>query len=181
MSRIAPLTDDQAPAASAPLLEGVTKKLGKAPNLFRTLAHAPAGLAGYLGLSETLAGGNLSGADRERIALVTAEQNSCDYCLAAHTAIGKGAGLSNEEILAARGGGSGDPKSAALLAFATKVVAERGRVDDADLGAFRAAGYTDGDAMEVIANVALNTFTNYANHLADTEVDFPAAPELART
>ncbi len=179
MSRIESLSDDAAPAAARPLLEGVAKKLGKAPNLFRTLAHSPAGLGGYLGLSETLSGGLLDAQDRERVALITAQENTCDYCLAAHTAIGKGAGLDNEEILAARSGHSADSKVNALLVFTGKVVRDRGRISDADLEAFRKAGYSDGDAIEVIANVALNTFTNYTNHLAETEVDFPAVPELA--
>ncbi len=38
---------------------------------------------------------------------------------------------------------------------------------------FRAAGLTDAEITEVIANVALNVFTNYFNLVAKTELDFP--------
>jgi uncharacterized peroxidase-related enzyme len=180
MGRIQPVTLQNAPEASMPLLEAVTQKFGKIPNVIGTLAQAPAGVAAYLGMSEALGEGELSGAERERIALVVAQENSCDYCLAAHTAIGKTVGLSAEEAIAARGGDASDPKQKALVTFAQAVVKQRGFVEDAQLEAFRAAGYTDGHVIEVLAAVALNTLTNYVNHVAETQVDFPAAPELAK-
>ena len=181
MSRIQPLTNAAAPAESKPLLEAVEKKLGKAPNLFRTLAHSPAALQAYLGTSESLGAGSLSAQARELIALAVGEANGCDYCLAAHTTIGGMVGLNREQMEQARRGTSDDPKLAALLKFTTQVVEARGRVGAPELEAFKGQGWTDGDAIEVVANVALNTLTNYVNHLADTEVDFPAAPALSTT
>ena len=178
MTRIQPVTLDRAPEASRPLLEGVNKKLGMVPNLYATLAHSPAALSATLGLGQALGGGLLTTAEQERIALLTGQTNSCDYCVAAHTVIGKGAGLSEAETVQSREGRSEDPKAQALLDFTRAVLDQRGFVETTQLEAFRAAGYTDGHAMEVIANVAKNFLTNYANHLAETQVDFPAAPEL---
>lgn len=178
MARIQPVTADNAPADSKPLLQAVQKKMGGVPNVLGTLANAPAALQSYLDLSEALSKGNFSAGERERIALAIAETNDCGYCLAAHTKIGKGAGLSEEETLHARRGEGSDPKNAALAAFAAKVVESRGNPTEADLEAFKGAGWTDAHVIEVIAHVALNTLTNYTNHIAETEVDFPAAPEL---
>jgi uncharacterized peroxidase-related enzyme len=178
MARIQPLTLATAPAGSRPLLEAVTKKLGRTPNLFLTLAHSPAALQSYLQQSEALSHGLFSAAERERIALAVAEANGCDYCLAAHTALGKGAGLDPAEVQAARRGASSDPKQAALARFARTLAAERGVVSDAGLEAFLAAGWSRAQAVEAVAVVGINLLTNYVNHLAATEVDFPQAPVL---
>ncbi|MEB5091642.1 carboxymuconolactone decarboxylase family protein, partial [Pseudomonas aeruginosa] len=104
MTQIAPLTIDTADAATAATLKAVKAKLGMVPNLFATLAHAPAALNGYLGLSETLGTGRLNASQREIVALAAGQANRCQYCLSAHTLIGKGAGLSAEAIAAARTG-----------------------------------------------------------------------------
>ena len=107
------------------------------------------------------------------------EANACGYCVAAHTASGQRAGLTEEETKEARRVASPDGKDQAALAFARKVAEDRGVVADADLERIRRAGYNDGEIAEIVANVALNIFTNYFNHVAGTEVDFPAAPDLA--
>lgn len=178
MARIQPLTQDNAPAASQPLLEAVKKKMGMVPNLLGTFAQAPAALSTYLNVSETLGGGLLEAPERERVALAVGQANSCDYCLAAHTMIGKGAGLSVDETLQAREGRSADPKQAALALFAKEITENRGNVTDEQLSAFKSAGWSDAHVLEVITHVAFNTLTNYTNHIAQTQIDFPAAPEL---
>lgn len=178
MSRIQPLDLTTAPAASRPLLEAVRSKMGKVPNLLGTLAHAPAALQSYLSLGDALGAGALSATERERIALAVGEANACDYCLAAHTMISRGAGLDADEALLARQGDGSDPRSAALARFAARVTESRGNVTDDELRAFKAAGWEDAHVLEVIAHVALNTLTNYTNHIAATEVDFPVAPAL---
>ena len=178
MARINPVDQASAPAASQPLLDAVQKKMGMVPNLLGTFANAPVALQSYLSLSEILGGGDLSASDRERVALAVGEANSCDYCLAAHTMIGKGAGLSEEETLLARQGSGSDDKSAALARFAVQVTETRGNVSTEQIDAFKSAGWSDAHVLEVIAGVALNTLTNYTNHIAATDVDFPAAPSL---
>ena len=174
--RIAPLDPASADPAVAATLAAVKAKLGVVPNLFRTFARAPATLNGYLAFSDALAGGRLDAGRREIVALAVAQANSCGYCLAAHTLIGKGAGLSEADIRAARSGASADAADAALAVFARQLTERRGVVDDEDLAAFKLAGFDDGHVLEVVALVALNTLTNYVNHVAGTVVDFPAVP-----
>lgn len=65
------------------------------------------------------------------------------------------------------------PLSGALVSFAKKIVRQRGHVADEDIENARKAGIDDGLMMEIVATVALNTLTNYANELAGTEIDFP--------
>ena len=179
MSRIEAHTLETAPAASQPQLAAVKKQLGVVPNMFRTIAHSPAALEGYLGLNGALAKGTLDAATRERVALAVAQFNGCNYCLAAHTYLGKNlAKLSESEIDANRRGRSSDAKADAAVVFAVKVVSMRGHLRDEDLSAVRAAGLTDAEIVEIIAHVALNTFTNYVNEVAGTTIDFPAAAAL---
>ncbi len=173
MPRLQAVDPQQASGKAKELLEAVKAKLGRAPNLFRTFANSPAVLDAYLGFNGALAGGALSARVREQIALAVAEANRCEYCLAAHSAIGKTVGLREEEIRDSRRGDSRDSKTAAALQLARAIVETRGVIADHDVQQARNAGLTDGEIAEVVANVALNIFTNYFNHVAATEVDFP--------
>lgn len=173
MTRINPVDPKQAQGKAQALLDGVQKKLGMTPNLLRTLAVAPAGLEAYLNFSQALAGGSLSARLREQIALTVAGANSCRYCASAHTAIGRSVGLDDGELATALEADSRDAKVKAALEFARSVVIERGWVNDEALQRVRDAGYSDGEIVEIIANVSLNLLTNYINHVAGTEVDFP--------
>jgi uncharacterized peroxidase-related enzyme len=169
-----PATVDTAPAASRPLLDAVKKQLGVVPNLFRLVANSPAALEGYLGLSAALGKGTLAPQTRERIALAVAEINGCDYCLSAHTYLGKSlAKLDDTEIAANRAGGSNDAKADAAVRFAARVVRQRGHVDDEDVRVLKAAGYDDAQVVEIVMHVALNTWTNYINEVGKTDIDFP--------
>ncbi|MFO1303380.1 MAG: carboxymuconolactone decarboxylase family protein [Burkholderiales bacterium] len=163
---------------SAELLARVKAGLGIVPNMARRMAQSPAVLDAYLAMAGALGGGTLRAPLRERIALAVAQANGCDYCLAAHGALGKGAGLRADDILAARQGEAGDARAQAALHFAQAVLDKRGHVDAADIAAIHDAGFDGGAIGEVVANVALNVFTNYFNSVAGTPVDFPAAPPL---
>jgi AhpD family alkylhydroperoxidase len=110
----------------------------------------------------------------EKIAVAVADRDACAYCLAAHTLLGKNAGASGQDMADAQAGDSDDPKTAAALAFALKLVEHRGQVADADIEALRAAGFDDVQIVEIIAHVALNLFTNYVNIALDVPVDFPS-------
>ncbi len=178
MSRINQISPETATGKAKELLDAVKSKLGLVPNLTRALANAPAALEAYLQFSGSLGKGTLSAKNRERIALVVAQENQCDYCLAAHSTIGKMVGLTADEIRDSRKGTSTDSKSEVLVRFAQKVLETKGRVSDADLQSVREAGFDDGALAEVVGNVALNIFTNYFNHVAGTDVDFPAAEVL---
>jgi len=178
MPRIQPVDQNTADPATAELLNSVKKSMGTVPNLIATMAHSPAVARAYLGFAHALSGGTLPGRLREQIALVVGEANACGYCVAAHTALAKRAGLTEQQTKAARRATSGDEKEQAALVFARKVVQDRGIVADADVDLLRRAGYTEGEIGEIVANVALNLFTNDFNHVAATELDFPAAPDL---
>jgi uncharacterized peroxidase-related enzyme len=173
MSRIQPVNYEEATGKVKELLHAVTAKLGMTPNMMKTMARSPAVLQAYLNFSGALAGGELNARLREQIALITAEINGCGYCASAHTAIGKMVGLSGEAISAARRGRSEDAKNDAALRFARTVIVNRGQVSEADVTAVRDAGFSEGEIGEIVANVALNIFTNYFNEIAETEIDFP--------
>ena len=180
MSRIpTPPSIAASPVASQPLLEAVHKQLGAVPNLFRVAGNSPAALEGYLGLSGALAKSALPAPTRERIALAVAEVNGCNYCVAAHTYLGKNlAKLDDAEIAANRAGTSHDAKADAAVRFAVLVTRARGHVGEPALQAVRAAGYTDAQIVEIVMHVALNTWTNYLNEVAATDIDFPEVAAL---
>jgi uncharacterized peroxidase-related enzyme len=183
MARIRPVDPAIARGKAADLLAGVARTLGSVPNLMRGLAHSPAALQAYLGFNAALAGGKLSARVREQIALAVAGANSCEYCAAAHAFLGGRLGVGAQEAQANLAGSSSDPDVEAVLEFARQVVARRGWVDDADVDRLRDAGYGDAELVEIIATVAINIFTNYFNHAARTEVDFPRVelPAVAAT
>ena len=149
------------------------------PNLMRGLANSPSALNAYLQFSATLAQGVLPAKTREQISLSVGEANDCGYCVAAHSALGKMSGLNAEQIDEARKGTATDPKTNAILRFSRKIVEARGHVSNDDISALRAAGANDAEIVEVVTNVALNIFTNYFNHVAETVIDFPKVEPLA--
>ena len=178
MSRLKQIDPEGASGRAKELLDGVRSKLGLVPNITRALANSPAALEAYVGISAALSKGKLSAKSRELISLAVAQANDCDYCLAAHSAIGKMVGLTPDQILDSRRGTSVDPKTDAVVRLARKLVDARGHATDADLDDFRGAGFDDEAVVEVVANVALNMFTNYFNHVAETDVDFPEAEPI---
>jgi uncharacterized peroxidase-related enzyme len=173
MSRIAPVVPDNTETKVAATLSQIKASLGSVPNVFALLANAPVALDGYLSLSKVLSRGRLTARQREILALVIAQENECQYCLSAHTALAEAAGVSATDALKARLGKSDDPFERALTSFAKNIVRQRGLVSDQELDLARKAGIDDGLMLEIVANVALQTLTNYANRLADTEIDSP--------
>jgi len=173
MARINTVNENTTPAASASLLEGVKKQIGMVPNLMATLAHSPASLESFLGFGKTLGKGELGAALHEQIAVTVAGANACGYCASAHTAVGKMHGVESDELARNLEGDSDDPRTGAVLRFARTIVTKRGFVSDEDVAAVRDAGLGEGEIVEVVAAVALNTFTNYFNHVAQTKIDFP--------
>jgi uncharacterized peroxidase-related enzyme len=173
MQRITAVQPATATGKAKQLLDGVQAKIGMTPNMMKTMATAPAVLEAYLNFNGTLSTGVLNAKFREQIALAVAQANSCEYCLSAHSAFGKMAGLSADEIRSSREARSQDPKRDAGLRFAQALVVERGLVSEQAVAAVKAAGFSEGEIAEIIAHVALNILTNYFNNTARTEVDFP--------
>lgn len=180
MQNIPALNLETAPADSKPMLEAVQKKLGGfLPNLYASMSHSPAALQAMLGFGEALGKASLPLPVREQIALAIAEANDCNYCRAAHTAIGKNAGLTEECTLKARRGIGTDAKAQAALDLAISINANRANLKQDDLTKARESGLSDREILEVLATTVQNIFTNYANHIINTDVDFPAAPKMA--
>src|SRR5688500_6124828 len=144
MERITPVDPQAAQGKAKELLDAVKAKLGLVPNMTRAMAVSPAVLEAYLGISAALTHGVLPPKVREQLALDVGQANQGDYCVSAHSAIGKRVGLTDQTVLDSRKGHSADPKTEALLRFARILVEKRGLVTDAEIA-------------EVVAHVGLNT------------------------
>lgn len=172
MPRLEPVQIAQAQGKTRQLFDGVQNALGLVPNMMKTMGQSPAVLGAYLGFNQAL-GGTLDAGLREQIALAVAGANRCDYCASAHTLLGANAGIEPDELARNLRGQSVDAKVYAAIQFAEAIVAQRGHVTDADLDVVRSAGYDQAQIVEIVALVGLNLFTNYFNHVAETEIDFP--------
>jgi uncharacterized peroxidase-related enzyme len=179
MSRIEPLTIENASPAGAEILGAIKGKIGMVPNIYAAMAHSPAALGAKLAFDEAFGKSSLSAAVKEQLAMVIAGTNNCDYCASAHTAIGKGAGVDADELKNNLSGNASDPKVQAILTLAKSIVTNRGNISDTELSDARNAGIAEGEVVEIIAAVAINTFTNYFNHIAATEIDFPVVRTAA--
>jgi len=155
------------------LLERTDIETEEIPNFLKILAKAPAAALVYMRVDGTLAAGQLSERQREQIALTVAEINGSNYCVQAHSVIGTNTGLTENEIQLARHASSTDARTDEILRFTQAVVLQRGDVSEEELRALRQAGISDSEIIEIMANIALNIFTNYLNILCRTEVDFP--------
>ena len=179
MSRLTQVQPDVATGEARELLTAVKTKMGMVPNMTKALANSPAALNAYLQFSGALTNGVLPAKIREQISLSVGQATHCDYCVSARSVIGKMVGLTPDQILGSRRGGDADAKSNAILRFTRSILETKGKVSDPELLELRNLGVTEAEIAEVVANVALNIFTNYFNHVADTDIDFPKAAPLA--
>jgi uncharacterized peroxidase-related enzyme len=173
VTRISPLDRDTSNDRLRKTFDAIHTQLGVVPNMMRTMAQSPAVLDAYLAFGGSLRKGLLPASLQEQIALTVAEANACDYCLSVHSVLGRGAGLSADDVEASRDGHASDPRAAAALGFAQGLIDRRGAVTEQDVARVRAAGFGDGEIVEIIAHVGLNVFTNYFNRAVHTEIDFP--------
>ena len=178
MSRLNVLAPAAATGETKVIYDELTKRMGKVINIFQAMGNSSAALNAYLSMAGALAQGELTPEDREVIYLAVSEDNGCHYCVSAHTMIAERAGMSVTEILAARRFQTPDAKRQALLQFVRRVIDTKGHVSDAELAAVRVAGYTDGQIAESVAYIGLATYSNLFNHVHQTDLDFPSAPEL---
>ena len=173
MARINLVTAESANPEQKALFDAIHAQLGMVPNFLKAFANSPAALKAFLGLHGIAGNGSLDAQTRERIALALAQQNGCEYCLSAHTAIGRKAGLDNAEIAANRSGSSRDEKAAAAVRFARSLVAHMGEVTTEELLEMRNAGYSESDIVEVITHVGMNILTNLLGKAGRIDIDFP--------
>ncbi len=173
MNKIKPIQVEDASQESQAVLEIVKKKLGRVPNMYKVMANSPAVLDAYVKLNGALSTGTIGSKMAEMIALATAEQNTCSYCLSAHSFFGAKVGLTDEQIIEARKFSSQNEKMNAGLIFVKKMLVTPKEISSKDIEPLRQVGYTDGDILEIVANVIRNIFTNYINTISETEVDWP--------
>ena len=168
---------DSAPEASRPLLEGASRKFGFLPNLLGALGEAPAALEAYLALGDILARSSFTAAEREVVIIAASAENGCAYCVAAHSTAAAMAKVPEEVIAALRDGRPiGDPRLEALRRFTEILVEKRGWASEEEVQAFIDAGFSRGQALEVVLGVAFKTLSNYANHIVGTPLDLAFAP-----
>jgi uncharacterized peroxidase-related enzyme len=161
-----------APPASAEILDGVKKAWGFVPNLHRVLAESPAALEAYSTLWGIAEKTNFTPQERNIVYLAIIYENECTYCMAGHTNLSRMAKVDNAAIAAVREGRPiADPKFEALRQFAAKVTRNRGVVSEADVAAFKAAGYDNCAVLDVLVLAATKLISNYTNHLAQTPND----------
>lgn len=173
MARLPLQNPEHAVGGNKQIFDLLQKKLGMVPNMTRAMANSPAVLQSYAQFSGAMATASLSARIREQIALLTAEENGCVYCLSAHTAVGRMIGLDEHQIDDARRGRAEDKRTHAALQFASRLIEHRGGVHADDVRAVREAGFSDAEIAEIVAAVALNLFTNFFNRAIDVDVDFP--------
>jgi uncharacterized peroxidase-related enzyme len=174
MSRIPLVNPADTTADRKDILSEINSAFGATPNMFKAVANSSAALKSMWGSFGALGAGVIPAKLGEQIAVAIANRNSCEYCLAAHTTLGRKAGATGQEMASAQDGHSDDPKTAAALLFALRVVEARGQIADADVQALSDQGYNNEEIVEILAHVALNLFTNYVNVAFSVPVDFPA-------
>ena len=171
---------DAANGTTRELLDTTRRQLGRVPNLYAAMANSPTALASYLAFRGELQHGVLDTKTRERIALLVAELNDCDYCVAAHTFRGGKIGITSQDLLDTRRVHSDDVKTQAALRFVAAVTERRDAEVQATRDAALHAGWTEAEIGEMVGHVALNVFSNVFKQVAQPPLDFPAAPALAR-
>jgi AhpD family alkylhydroperoxidase len=170
-------TTETAPEAARPLLQALAASVGFVPNLAATMAESPPLLAGFLAVRDLYQRGSFSGAEIQVLSLTAAFENRCDWCMAFHTLMALKEGVPPAGVEALRAGRApAEPKLAALSDFARTMVRARGAVGEGDLARFVRAGYTRGQAMEVVLGMAFSLMANYAGHLAHAPLDPPFQP-----
>lgn len=173
MSRINVVTHANANTEQKALLDAIQAQLGMVPNFLKVFANSPVALRAFLGLHGVANDGSLEPQTRERIALALAQQNACEYCLSAHSAIGAKAGLNGAEIRANRDGSSQDAKAAIAVKLARSLAEHKGEISTAEILEARNAGYSDADIVEIITHVGMNILTNILGKASRVEIDFP--------
>jgi uncharacterized peroxidase-related enzyme len=173
MSRLKPIQTNGAGPELKRALKNSRLKLAGAPRFLQVMANSPASLRAYIRADAALLRGQLTPRQRQQVALAVAEINGSSYSLSAHYDAGKSLGLTHQEMQLARNASAADPKAETMLRFTRSVVLQRGEISDEDFQAMRKAAFTDAQIVEIVANIALNIFSNYFNSVAKTEVDFP--------
>lgn len=174
----APLLPEATTGIARELLDATKRQLGRVPNLYAAMAHSPIALQGYLDFRGALQQGALDLKMRERVALLVAQLNDCDYCVAAHTFRGGKIGMTADDLLATRRADSTDAKTAAALRLVKALTLRETANAETALTEALQTGWSEAEIGELVAHIALNVFSNYFKQIAEPPLDFPVAPAL---
>jgi len=168
------LATADAPSAARPVLEKAEQGLGFVPNLYAAMANNPALLTAYAsGYTAFREHSGFTPVEQEVVFLTISREHGCEYCMAAHSFIAeKMSNVPGEALAALRAGDEiPDPRLAALSLFTAVMVQTRGRPSPGDVRSFLDAGFDETAMLGVIAGIGVKIFSNFSNHLFDTQVD----------
>jgi AhpD family alkylhydroperoxidase len=172
-------TTDTASEESKVALAQAKETFGFIPNLEGIFAQAPSLLKGSIALWHLFEATSFTPVEQQVIYLTANYEHECHYCMAAHSGLAKTLGMSADDIQALRDGTLlSDPKLQALRQFTQRMIQARGWLDDREIEAFLAAGYTQQQVLEVILGIAIKIMHNYTNHIAKTPLDKPFQPYI---
>ncbi len=177
MSRLFNQPVSESTGHAAQLYAGIKAAVGLVPNAYVNIgSNSPIALETLLNIDGALKKGTLGAKEGEVVKLVVSQVAECDYCLAAHTLIGKKTGLSKEDVLAIRHATpSSDARLDTLASFTRELISTKGTLSGATVEKIKNAGFTDMQIVEIVLAVTSITFTNLFNRINDTVVDFPPA------
>ena len=171
-------TREQLDAKGQNIFDNINKQLGTVPNLYATIAYSSDALENFLGFNSKAGNSSFTKKEKEAIDLAVSEVNSCAYCLAAHTALGKMAGFTEEETIALRAGNIEDARLRSITQLAADIARNRGKASETAKANFFAQGFDEKALIDLISAVTAITFTNYVHGTTEVPVDFPAAKAL---
>jgi uncharacterized peroxidase-related enzyme len=178
MKKITVPTRDQVSPDSQVLFDVLQKRMGKVPNLYATMGYSPFALQSFMNLDDTLSKGVFNPKEREAIALVVSEVNSCAYCLAGHTLAAVKRGFTQEETLDIRKGKVNDAKLNAVIQLAKSITEGKGKPESQYLTNFYEAGFDEAALMDMVGLIVVRIFTNYVFALTEVPIDFPLAAPI---
>lgn len=177
MSQFSIPTREQVSESNQSIFDNLEKQVGFVPNLFAYFGKHDNALADYLALSGRKS--TLNNKEKEVVSLVASQINECGYCQAAHTAIGKLNGFSEEEILSIRKGELAfDDKLEALAKLTTSLVENKGGASQNAVEDFFKVGYNEQNLIDTIFVIADKTITNFIARTIKPTIDFPEVPSL---
>lgn len=174
-------TRNQVDEKGQAIFDQLQKKVGMVPNLYATIGYSSNALESYLNFQGAQAKGTFKAKEREAVFLAVSEVNGCQYCLAAHTAIGKMNGFSEEETVQLRAGTIADPKLNVIVRLAAEITRTHGKPNQELLQEFFDLGYNEAALIDLISLVADKTLANYVHNITQVPVDFPATQPLEAT
>ncbi|MEO6587695.1 MAG: carboxymuconolactone decarboxylase family protein [Pyrinomonadaceae bacterium] len=173
-------TRDEVSENNQAIFDKLNGMIGFVPNLYAYFGHNETALSDYLALQNRKS--SLRAKEREVINLVVSQVNGCDYCQAAHTAMGKMQGFTAEEIIEVRKAEiSFDAKFDALAKFVKETTVKRGKPSPEAVEKLFAAGYTEANLVDIVMVIGDKIISNYLHGITQVAVDWEAAPKLEPT